>query len=241
MKIAYCLFVALILSCVARGEQTPLTAERLMKGCENVILLAEKKKLDAPEMALASQATHYIDGYIDAIAMIQGINPLHPLIHLPAGGPKLSTYIREVAAFIRANPELRKEGSARVAVMLALKHHHPTSKSAIGDNIAITLSFLKVVDADAGEIVKEETSELILGSPEGIFRYLDGEDKLLPFRLVEQRGADLIVLAPEKSEQVTYILNRRKKTVFKCGPSWVRFGQFVESELPSLETLLRTP
>ena len=116
MRTIYCLAIAFALSVSARGEQKPLTAERLMKGCENVILLAEEKKLDAPEMALAAEASSYMDGYIDAIAMSQAIHPQNKLIHLPKEGPKLLVYVREVADFIRNHPDLRKDATARVAV-----------------------------------------------------------------------------------------------------------------------------
>lgn len=118
------LLVIFLASPHAWAEQKPLTAEALLKGCEYTLLLAEGKKLSAEEMALSAQATSYVDGYIDSIAMAQDINPNFQFIDLKKDS-KLATYIREIAEFIRKTPQVRKEATARVAVMLALKESHP--------------------------------------------------------------------------------------------------------------------
>lgn len=125
MKIWLLLMLALFSSVTLRAEQKPKTAEDLLKGCEFALLLAQGKKLNAKEIALAAGATSYLDGYVDAIAMSQRLHPELKLIHLPPDGPKLGAYMREIAGLIRGNPELRRGGTARVAAMLALKKHHP--------------------------------------------------------------------------------------------------------------------
>jgi hypothetical protein len=118
------LFVIFLASPHVWAEQKPLTAEALLKGFEYTLLLAEGKKLSAEEMALSARAISYVDGYIDAIAVAQGINPNFQFADVKQER-KLATYIREIAEFIRKTPQVRKEATARVAVMLALKECHP--------------------------------------------------------------------------------------------------------------------
>lgn len=118
------LFVISLASPHVWAEQKPLSAEALLKGCEYSLLLAEGKKLSAEEMALSARATHYVDGYIDAITMVQGINPNFQFAELERER-KLATYIRQIADFIRKTPQVRNETTARVAVMLAIKESYP--------------------------------------------------------------------------------------------------------------------
>ncbi|TAE73809.1 MAG: hypothetical protein EAZ84_12205 [Verrucomicrobia bacterium] len=118
------LFITFLASPHVWAEQKPLTAEALLKGCEYTLLMAEGKKLSAEEMALSARATSYVDGYIDAIAMAQGINPNFQFTDVKQER-KLATYIREIAEFIRKTPQVREQATARVALMLALKESHP--------------------------------------------------------------------------------------------------------------------
>jgi hypothetical protein len=97
-----------------------LSANDLLRGCEAVLLLAEGKTIDAEEMARAGGASAYVDGYIDAILLLHRVRQEEP----PPGLRKdrlLLDYIHSIASFIRENPELRRDASARVAMLLALQ------------------------------------------------------------------------------------------------------------------------
>jgi len=97
-----------------------LSANELLRGCESVLLLAEGKTLDAVEMAKASEASAYVDGYIDALLMmhkVRGEDPPHGLLQERS----LLEHIRAIAGFIRENPEIRRDASARVAILLSVQ------------------------------------------------------------------------------------------------------------------------
>jgi len=125
MKSFFQLLAACFFATFAHGKDAPMTAEQLLDGCDAVIALSEGKKLDPERMVSASAASSYLDGYVDAVAMMQAANPLFRPVDLPKDGPELLAYVREVARFIRSNPKIREDASARVAVLLALKQFHP--------------------------------------------------------------------------------------------------------------------
>ncbi|HEX2099036.1 MAG TPA: hypothetical protein VHF69_00145 [Candidatus Synoicihabitans sp.] len=105
---------------VGVSAKEELGANDLLHGCEGVLLLADGKKLDAEEMVRASRASAYVDGYIDAVLMVHRVRREDPPEALRQDRPLLD-HIRDIATFIRENPEIRREASARVAILLSLQ------------------------------------------------------------------------------------------------------------------------
>lgn len=116
----YTVWLLYLLLAGAASAKDELSANELLRGCEAVLLLAEGRTLDAEEMAKASMASAYLDGYIDAVLMIHRVRREDPPQGLREERPLLD-HIRAIASFIRENPEIRRDASARVAVLLSVQ------------------------------------------------------------------------------------------------------------------------
>src|SRR5690242_8188950 len=105
IKITLLFFI--MLSCL-RAEEGVISAETLLKGCECVLLREGGGRLSEEEAVLAVGASSYLAGFLDCLAVDQGLSPKITLVDLTKQIP-VEILAHELVLHIRETPSLRKD------------------------------------------------------------------------------------------------------------------------------------
>ena len=114
------LLVALSASSLFAGDQKNMSADELFNGCELALKATSGSGLTDVESLQAMRAMAYVDGYIDAIAMVQKTSPQVSIIDFTRQ-PSNEVILNRIVEAIHANPKVRTEGTARIVIMYVLR------------------------------------------------------------------------------------------------------------------------